>query len=88
MAKGYAYHLKHTQDVGSNYVDDLRDIQRLLLFRLVHAINREQELAAPTVISYLMGWGDTYRSHHYTLIYCSSFIAVMLSVYPHSNSKR
>ena len=89
MAKGYAYHLEHLQDVGSNYVDDLRDIQRLLLFRLVHAINREQELAAPMVISYLMGWGDTYRSHHYTPIYCSSFIAVMLSVYPHfSNSKR
>ena len=82
MAKGYAYHLDHLQSPGNLYVDDLCDVQRLLLFRLVHAMNREQELAAPMVISYLMGWGDTYQSHHYTPIYCSSFIAALMKAYP------
>lgn len=50
LAKGLAYHNERT-----TYLDDLRNQQRLLLFRLVHTINREQELAAPMVMSYLMG---------------------------------
>ena len=82
MAKGYAYHLEHLQDTGSTYVDDIRDAQRLLMFQLVHAINQEQELSAPMVISYLMGWGDTYRSHHYSPVYWSSFISALLKEYP------
>ena len=84
MAKGYAYHLDHLQAGGGceSYLDGIRDVQRLLLFRLVHALNREQELAAPMVISYLMGWGDTYRSHHYSPIYWSSFVHALLSAFP------
>ncbi|GLB44644.1 putative G-quadruplex DNA unwinding [Lyophyllum shimeji] len=85
MAKGYAYHLNQlalTRPGELNYVDELRDSQRLLIFRLVHAINREQELAAPMVMSYLMGWGDTYRSHHYTPIYWSSFVGRLLKTFP------
>lgn len=77
MAKGYAYHTNH-----SAYISNLRDNQRLLIFRLVHAINREQELAAVMVISYLMGWGDVYRSHHYTYIYWSSFVGALLKAFP------
>ena len=73
MAKTYAYHLEHIQG-PSSYVEEVRDVQRLLLFRLVNALNGEQELAAPMVVSYLMGWGDTYRSHHYSPIYWSSFV--------------
>ena len=69
-------------------MDSLCDQQRLLLFRLVHAINREQELAAPMVISYLMGWGDTYRSHHYSPIYWGSFVAELLHVYPQLTARK
>ncbi|KIK18418.1 hypothetical protein PISMIDRAFT_109548 [Pisolithus microcarpus 441] len=76
LAKGLAYHTANTA-----YVDDLRNQQWLLLFRLVHTINREQELAAPMVMSYLMGWGDTYRSHHYTPIYWTSFVSALFAVY-------
>ena len=84
MAKGYAYHLEQIalNSKVSDYVDELRDTQRLLIFRLVHAINREQELAAPMVISYLMGWGDTYRSHHYTPIYWSTFVGLLMKKFP------
>lgn len=78
LAKGYAYHLKRP----STYIADLRDQQQLLLFRLVHTINREQELAAPMVISYLMGWEDTYRSHKYVTIYWSTFLSALLRTYP------
>ena len=76
LTKGYAYHCQRP------YIDSLRDQQRLLLFRLVHCINREQELAAPMVISYLMGWGDTYQSHHYSPIYWASFVGQLLQTYP------
>ena len=78
LAKGYAY---HTQRPSAN-ITGLREQQRLLLFRLVHTINREQELAAPMVMSYLMGWKDTYRSHHYVNIYWTSFVTVLLNSHP------
>ena len=79
MAQGYAYHLDHPKPT---YVDDLRDQHRLLLFRLVHTINCEQELAAPMVMSYLMGWGEVYRSHTYTPIYWSSVVGALYRTFP------
>ncbi|EMD31208.1 hypothetical protein CERSUDRAFT_78293 [Gelatoporia subvermispora B] len=77
MAKGYVYHSER-----SEYLDSLQDNQRLLLFWLVHTINREQELSAPMVISYLMGWGDIYRSHRYSVVYWSSFVTSILKQFP------
>ncbi|KAL1709621.1 hypothetical protein EV121DRAFT_194565 [Schizophyllum commune] len=77
VADTYAYHAQ-----TSDYVDSLRDRSRLLVFRLVHSINREQELAGPMVMSYLMGWGDVYRSHHYTAIYWTAFVRHLLDVFP------
>ncbi len=79
LAEGYAYHVQHPR---ADYVDSLRDIQRLLIFRLVHSINREQELSAPMVISYLMSWGDVYRSHQYTAVYWSSFVSALSKAFP------
>ena len=52
----------------------IQEKHRLLLFRLSHAINREQEIAGPLVMSYLMGWGDTYKSHNYQTLYWGSFV--------------
>ncbi|THG94190.1 hypothetical protein EW026_g7232 [Hermanssonia centrifuga] len=79
LAEGYAYHVQHPR---ADYVDSLRDIQRLLIFRLVHSINREQELSGPMVISYLMSWGDVYRSHQYTAVYWSSFVSALSKAFP------
>ncbi len=63
-------------------MQELRDQQRLLIFRLVHTLNREQELAAPTVMSYLMGWGDVYRSHQYSTVYWLSFVMFLTKAFP------
>ena len=79
MAQGFAYHLDHPKLA---YVDDLRDQHHLLLFHLVNTINREQELAAPMVMSYLMGWGDVFCSHTYTPIYWSSVAGALYKAYP------
>jgi len=60
----------------------MQSTQHLLLFRLVNAINREQELVAPMVVSYLMGFGEVYRSHHYSPIYWSSFVHFLYKYCP------
>jgi len=80
MAKGHGFHVEQQRD--GQFLHGVRDQQRLLLFRVVNTINREQELSAPMVISYLMGWGDTYRSHHYSPIYWSSFVNALRAACP------
>jgi hypothetical protein len=77
LADGYAYHKMHAKP---EYESSLRDMHRVLLFRLANALNREQELAAPLVVSYLMGWGDVFRSHSYSPIYWSSFVRQLKKV--------
>ena len=79
LASGYAYDKEHQR---AEYANSLRDQQRLLLFRMAHAINREQELASVMVISYLMGWGDVYRSHSYSPIFWSTFMGALLAAHP------
>lgn len=79
LAQGYAYHHNHPIP---QYIDQLHERSRLLIFRLVHAINREQELAAPMVISYLMGWGDAFKSHTYSSIFWSTFLTALFEQHP------
>jgi Helitron helicase-like domain at N-terminus len=79
LAKGFTYHYNHP---NPKYLNNLQDDQRLFLFRLLQAINREQEIAAPMVISYLMGWGDVYRSHTYSPIVWPSFVRALLKEFP------
>jgi hypothetical protein len=82
LADTYAY---HTDRSNSTIYKSLRDEQWLFFFRVLQAINREQEIAAPMVISYLMGWGDVYRSHHYSNIYWSSFVNSLFKSFPDLN---
>jgi hypothetical protein len=76
MAEGLAYHLQHP---NATYLDDLRKQQSQLLFRLGHAINRQQEVAMTMAITYLMGRSEVLRSHHYATIYWSTFVAHLLA---------
>ncbi len=79
LADAYLYNQSNPKP---EYMHDLREQQRLLLFRLINSINREQELAAPMVISYLMGWGDMKTSHSYASLYWSSFSATLYRTFP------
>lgn len=76
VARGYKNHTNR-----SEYMDNLLERQRLLIFRLVHTINREQELAAPMVMSYLMGWDDNLLMHNFSSIYWGGFISSLLSAH-------
>ncbi|EIM90060.1 uncharacterized protein STEHIDRAFT_52210 [Stereum hirsutum FP-91666 SS1] len=83
MAQGHAYHTEHT-----DYTDSLENDQRKLLIRILQTINRHQELSGPMVVSYLMGWDDTYKSHHYTPIYWSSFSGAIMRTFPELKRSR
>ncbi|TFK61794.1 hypothetical protein BDN72DRAFT_777848 [Pluteus cervinus] len=79
LAKGFEY---HEVRLSESEVAEVREQQRLLLYRLVQTINHEQELAAPMVMNYLMGWGDTICSHHYVPFFWSGFAGLLLKQYP------
>ena len=76
MAQGLAYHIQHP---NPSYLDDLRKQQSQLLFRLGHAINRQQEIAVTMAITYLMGKSEAVRSHMYASIYWSTFVAHLVA---------
>jgi len=72
-----AYHFQDTE-----YMHDLQERQRKLLFRAINVLNREQEIAAPLVMSYLLGNGDTYRSHQHVAIYTSTLYSAVQRAWP------
>ena len=78
LSTAFAYHTQHQ----NQHPDSTRNKQQTLIFRLINSINREQELSCAMVMSYLMGWGDVYRSHHYVPIYWSSFVNCLFQCYP------
>jgi hypothetical protein len=77
LAQGLAYQLQR-----DDYSLGLLERNRKLLLRCEFATLRQQELSAPMVMSYLMGWGDTFSSHRYISVYWSSFVAHLLKLYP------
>ena len=40
-------------------------------------LSHEQELSAPEVVSYLMGWGNCYISHHFETIPWFSILSLL-----------
>ncbi|KAF8598561.1 hypothetical protein BDV93DRAFT_534310 [Ceratobasidium sp. AG-I] len=63
-------------------VKSLIERQHDLILQAVNVLNREQEVPAPLVATYLMGWGDVYRSHQYAIIYWGSFASHINRMYP------
>jgi hypothetical protein len=71
LEKTYSYHNQHLTPEARL---DIRKRHQLLINRLMNALLKEQELACVMVIAYLMGWGDVFKSHHYTPLYWSTFV--------------
>lgn len=85
MADGFMYHENHPNE---RYEDTIQHNEELLLFRLLHTINSSQSLAAQMIVSLLMNWGDTWRSHTYTKIFWSSFVAHLFGAFPEMQSQK
>ena len=67
---------------------DLVTKNKKLIQRCANTLSREQELSAPEVVSYLMGWGDHYISHHFETIPWLSTLPLLRKTYPVLNQPR
>lgn len=83
LAQRLAYH-KEQERLNSDHVD----VSRKLVMRCAMALNRQQELSAPEVVSYLMGWGDRYISDNFTPIYIDGLNGMLRKHYPTLQEKR
>ena len=83
LAKTFAY---HNASERRNF--DLVAKNKKLIQRCANTLSREQELSAPEVVSYLMGWGDRYISHHFETIPWLSTLPLLRKTYPVLNQPR
>ena len=77
LAKRLAFHRK--QEARNA---DITSLNKKLIQRCANTLSREQEFSAPEVISYLMGWGDRYISHHFVSVYWDNVTAALKRRYP------
>ncbi|KAG9092535.1 hypothetical protein FRC06_011888, partial [Ceratobasidium sp. 370] len=77
LAGALAYHFK-----GTDYLHDLRERNRLFIFRCLHILNRQMEQSSQQAMSYLLGFGDKFCSHWYTPPYWSSIAVEILRAWP------
>ncbi|KAJ3912479.1 hypothetical protein F5877DRAFT_84764 [Lentinula edodes] len=83
LAQRLAYHSEQERKNG-----DVAEASRKLVMRCATALNRNQELSALEVISYLMGWGDRYISHTFAPIYLEGIVSCLRWYYVSLQEKR
>ena len=77
LAKMFIY---HRQDSEQN--SELTRINKWLIQQCGNTSSRDQELSAPEVVNYLMGWGDRFILHHFKTIHWQSACNLLLQTYP------
>lgn len=83
LAKAIAF--SKTADRKQN---DLNVINRKLITRCANSLNCYREFSAPEVMTYIMGWGDVYESHHYVSIFWDDAMKSLLHVFPELQTTR
>ena len=74
MASAMPYH------TANPLYEDIHEQNRLLLYQCINVISREAELSGPQVVSYLMGYGDTFTSHNYAPLYTSALFRAVRQI--------
>ncbi|KAH9045127.1 hypothetical protein EDB84DRAFT_1243980, partial [Lactarius hengduanensis] len=77
LAKTLAYHRSTEQ---RNSV--LSAIHKKLIQQCANSLSWQQELSAPEVVGYLMGWGDHFISHHFETIHWYSVVKLLMNTFP------
>lgn len=85
LAKTYSF---NSSRLASRDVNSVHDLNKRLIQRCANSLSREQELSAPEVISYIMGWGDRYISHRFEHIHFGSVIHLLKKVWPMLDTHR
>ncbi|KAJ3845811.1 hypothetical protein EV368DRAFT_90054 [Lentinula lateritia] len=83
LAQRLAYH-REQEHLNSDHVN----VSRKLVMQCTTVLNRQQELSAPEVVSYLMAWGDRYILHNFTPIYIDGLNGILRKHYPILQEKR
>ncbi|KAH8976856.1 hypothetical protein EDB86DRAFT_2768594, partial [Lactarius hatsudake] len=83
LAKTLAYHWSNEQRNSA-----LSAIHKKLIQQCANSLSRQQELSAPEVISYLMGWGDRFVSHHFEMIHWYSVVKLLTKTFPILQKRR
>ena len=76
LAKTFIY---HRWDSEQN--SELTQINKQLIQQCRNTLSQDQELSAPEVVNYLMGWGDRFISHHFETIHWQSAHNLLLQTY-------
>ncbi|KAF8798476.1 hypothetical protein BYT27DRAFT_7320360 [Phlegmacium glaucopus] len=61
---------------------DVTDVNKRLIQCCANTLTHDREFSGPEIMSYLMGWGDRFESHHYIAIYLDAIISALKSKYP------
>ena len=61
---------------------DLSNINKCLIQRCVNTLSQDREFSGLEIMSYLMGWGDRYESHHYVGISADMIVRALKKKYP------
>ena len=77
LAKTFLYHC-----LAESYTSDLHLLNKRLIQCRVNTLTYEQEIGAPEVVSYLMGWGDRFISHHFETIYWFAVMSALRKSFP------
>jgi Helitron helicase-like domain at N-terminus len=77
LAKRVAFH-----SVEEKKRNDLTNVNKRLIQRCANTLTRDREFSGPEIISYLMGWGDRFESHHYATIYTDAIMAGLKERFP------
>jgi hypothetical protein len=77
LANTFAFH--HSTEPQSH---DLTSLNKKLIQRCGNTLSREQELSAPEVVSYLMGWGDRFISHCFETIPWYPLLNLLKKTFP------
>ena len=77
LAKRVAF---HTIEEGIRL--DLTDINKRLIQWCTNTLTRDREFSGPEIMSYLMGWGDRYESHHYVGIPADAILRALKEKFP------
>ena len=77
LTKTFMYH-----HAAESYTSDLCLLNKKLIQRCANTLTCEREIGAPEVVSYLMGWGDCFVSHHFEMIYWYSVVSALKKAYP------
>ena len=77
LAKTFAFH-----HADPNCSTNLSAINKKLIQQCTNSLTREQELSSAQVISYIMGWGDRFISHHFEAIYWYLVIDLLKKTFP------